>query len=295
MLEKVYDNIRNELEHTSFLEDSKVTVGAVPYIASVLYHPLSPYEQIVITDRIHGAFTVPSKRKKEVKLGKIIIGNEVCGVEVIRQFDDCRCIKKQGCDMFEAGSILFSKMMCTGFTNRDEAYKESLGVFSGNCNFRFHRHLPSKPLKDVVSIFYANDIIPYSAGGIKGMVAFINDLKQGKRPRPVKDPLKSFLLEAVTIDPILEKIDFAVYCARLIVDAYALARKNVLTASLHRLQHLQKSLWKRTLYRLQKIEDYCPECFEQDIRIRSFNQKLEYYSCNECGHKWTRKRKNTKR
>lgn len=224
-LEKVYENISETLDQNSILEEIKVSAGAVPSIAIVLFSPLSPYEQIKITDRISGSFIRRSKRKEHVELGKIRIGNEVRGVEIVRSFDDCgKCMKSIGCDKYEAGSIMFSNTMCTGYTNRDIAYKESLGLFSGNCDFRFHRHLPSKPLPEVISCFYANDIIPYSVGGWRDFMAFVDDLLHGRKPRPVDFTVQDFILEGAALDPKLLKIYFAINCAKLIIDAYSLLR-----------------------------------------------------------------------
>lgn len=174
-------------------------------IVASLFGPFS-LEKITLSDRLLGTYSVYSEHEIEVQLAKIRIGNELRGVELFGQFEDCRgCIKIPFCDRFEAGSILLMEKMYTGYTDQDVAYNESIGLLSGNCESKFCPHLPSVNLPEIVGVFYYHYVMP---GALKLSA----------------ENLDLFHCQMNTLFQRMDKIHFAANCARMIKDTFSSLR-----------------------------------------------------------------------
>jgi hypothetical protein len=209
-LEQMYEKIKEGMEQKSGLENLNITTGATALIAMRLYS-LSPYDRITLIDRLSGTCTPLPDYKIDVQLAKIMVGNELRGAGVFRQFEDCKgCVKTSGCDRIEAGSILFKEAMFTGYTNSEIAYKPSIGSKSGDCSFIFSPHLPSHNLTRGIffdeTILYPENTKNYPV--VKG-------------ENPLDGIWRRCFQRDISFQKI-DKIDFAVYCSKIIKNAYSL-------------------------------------------------------------------------
>ena len=299
-LEEIYETIRkDELEQTSDLEDLVVMSGATSSLATQLFR-LSSHEEITLTDRLSGISRAHPKLKLDVQLAKIRIRNCVQGIALVRQSDYCnKCMKMPSCDRVEAGSILFTRTMCTGYVEEDISYRKSLNSFVGDCPPRFISHPHSTDPRVLMNKFTWEDVLPVL--GIKNMEdvrSFSGDVNDRiKHPAYLYPPNMTMsdvwldICNMMILNSKTEKIDYAVYCAGIIKNAYEETRKNLFTNSLARTKRLGQSIEKRVHRKLHGLE-YCPKCLAgtEDIRMQGFDKEHVYYQCHKCRHKWTRPR-----
>lgn len=217
-LDRLYEKICGKIDQDSTLEDINVSTGAVPYIALALHRHLGRFEEITITDRVSGIdpLTVtpayPHKYKTRIQVGKIRCNDELCGVEAVQQFEDCKgCIMTHGCDRVEVGSIMFSTMMYTGFTDQDIIYKE--GLLTGACTFRFHSHPPSSPPIRVLDALYDAEVRPYAPWNQ-------NKPKLGNSIDAIHQRLERDSIQSMMLLTREEKIITAAYYTQIMTDSY---------------------------------------------------------------------------
>jgi len=135
-------------------------------------------------------------------------------------------MKIPSCDRVETGSILFTKTMCTGYVEKDISYRKSINSFLGDCPPQFISHPPSTDPKVLMGKFTAEDLLPDL--GIRN----IDDVKEflGEVADRIKHPAYLYphtmtmrdvwldIYNMMVLNSKSEKIDCAVYCARIIRD-----------------------------------------------------------------------------
>jgi hypothetical protein len=208
VLNKLYEDISGRMGQRLSVEDVDVTAGAVPLLAMRLYSNLGSYEPIAITGRLSGSYTIPRKREVEVQVAKVKIGNGLRGIEMVRQFEDCRgCAKIPGCDQFEAGSILFPEKMFTGYTYQDVSYDRSIRSPFGNCEFRFQGHHPSEDLYKVANRLH-HHLTPRTLMLLESCRHFAS-----------LDTLERHTYQINIMNQEVERINFAIDCASVIQES----------------------------------------------------------------------------
>lgn len=301
-LQKIHEIVDASINGRLALGDCEVGTGAVFQTVNYIYGPLHLSDEITLTNRSQGYYTNYKKLKIEVQLAEIRVAEDLRGITLFQQFNDCRpCSSMPYCGIFKAGSVLLTRQMYTGYTYRNISYRK--GIPFGNCKYYFYKHLPSTELHEIHNYFCTIDLLPTQ--GIRSLEDFRNmyhDMEDNKKhgypsfpdPRPSArkktwDTIRNHIFINQALITKMDTISLAVDCAGTMKKAYEETQKNLFTDSLVRIKRLGQSIEKRIHRRLHGLE-YCPKCLSYQVIMQGFNQERVYYQCHKCRHKWTRTR-----